>query len=96
MSRWIVSACAFALRSLVHDELLEGEEPQVEICLDGPPLLCGDHSDDGFEKALQILVIRYRIRIRKIGERDSEPTMEVLRECRIDQRVIISCPEHVP
>jgi hypothetical protein len=80
----------------VHDEFLEGKEPQVHVGLDGPPLLGGDGLDGGGEEGLHIIVVRHRTRVRQVGEYDPEAALQVFRERRIDQRVIIGGLQHVP
>ena len=50
-----------SLHILVHDELLEGEQGQVDIGAYGPTRLWSDHFMDRCEENLEIVRVGYRI-----------------------------------
>jgi hypothetical protein len=77
------------LHVLEHDELLEGEEGEVNLALDLPARLRGDGAGRLCEELLQVVVVGQVRQVGEVRQRDGERAAEVFDEGGVDDGVVV-------
>jgi hypothetical protein len=80
---------------LVHHELLEAEQREDGVGLDGPPRPRADRGRRLGEELLQVVAVAERVALGQVGQPHAERAAEVLGERRVDERVVLGGPQLV-